>query len=143
MVTDAPEGEIGVAATEGVFTIAKAAGAIAKGDLLYYNSTNKNLTTTAAGNKFAGIAYSAALNADIAVEIYITGASNDAMAAVVAPLGNTADFTAVEAVFANLAAARTAVNTLATESEARIAAAEAKIDAVLTALKNANLMASA
>lgn len=64
-------------------------------------------------------------------------------AGLVAAHGNTTDLTAIGATFADLAAANSAVATLRAEAEARIAAAEAKTDAVITALKSAGLMASA
>lgn len=61
-------------------------------------------------------------------------------AAVVAALGTTTDLTAIGGSFADLAAARTAVNTLKTEVETRLDAIEAKVDAVIAALKTAKLM---
>lgn len=60
----------------------------------------------------------------------------------VAALGTTTDLSAIAAEFADLAAARTAVNTLATEVEARLDAVEAKIDAVIAALEAANVLAA-
>lgn len=62
-------------------------------------------------------------------------------AAAVAPLGVTANLTAIAGVFADLAAARTALNTLKTESETRLDNIEAKVDELIAAFKAANLMA--
>jgi hypothetical protein len=62
-------------------------------------------------------------------------------AANVAAIGATANLTVIGAVFADLAAARSATNTLKTETEARLDAIEAKVDALLAALVTANLMA--
>lgn len=61
----------------------------------------------------------------------------------VAPLGATTNMTAVGAVFADLTAARTAVNTLRTDAEARLDAIEAKVDALIAALIAADLMDAA
>lgn len=63
-------------------------------------------------------------------------------AALVASFGAGANFTAIGAVFADLAAARAAVDTLKTEAQTRTLALEAKVDALLAALKTGNLMAS-
>lgn len=64
-------------------------------------------------------------------------------AAVIAALGTTSNLTAIAGSYADLAAARTSVNTLATETEARLDAIEAKVDALIAALKTANLMKTA
>lgn len=58
----------------------------------------------------------------------------------VAVLGTTTNLTAIGASFADLAAARTAVNTLKTEVETRLDAIEAKIDALITSLKTAEIL---
>lgn len=63
-------------------------------------------------------------------------------AAVVAALGTTTDLTAIAASYADLAAARTSVNTLKGEVEVRLDAIEAKIDAVIASLKAASMMSS-
>lgn len=57
-------------------------------------------------------------------------------------LGATANLTAIGATFADLAAARTAVDTLRSDAEARLDAIEAKMDALLGALTTANLMSA-
>lgn len=51
-----------------------------------------------------------------------------------AALGATTNLTAIAGVYADLAAARTSVDTLRTDAEARLDAIEAKIDALRTAL---------
>ena len=53
----------------GVFTLPKAAGAMTQGALLYWDDTAKNITTTAASNAIAGIAYDAALTGDTVVNV--------------------------------------------------------------------------
>jgi len=61
----------------------------------------------------------------------------------IAPLGTTTNLTAIGASFADLAAARTAVNTLKTEVEARLDAVEAKADETLSGLEDAGIFATA
>jgi len=54
-----------VGVTEGVFTLAKATGeAWTVGAKLYWDNTNKRLTTTSSGNTLVGVATKAALSAD-------------------------------------------------------------------------------
>lgn len=62
--------------------------------------------------------------------------------AYVAPLGATTNLTAIAASYADLAAARTSVNTLRTDAEARLDAIEGKVDAIIAALIAAGMMAS-
>lgn len=54
----------------------------------------------------------------------------------VAKFGTTTALTAIAATYADLEAARTSVNTLRTDVEARLVAIEAKVDAILTGLKS-------
>lgn len=65
-----------------------------------------------------------------------------AKAAVIPAIGAPTTFTAIGASFADLAAARTAVNTLRTETLTADTATNAKLDAVIAALKAAGLMAT-
>lgn len=53
----------------------------------------------------------------------------------IAALGTTANLTAIAGSYADLAAARASVNTLRTDAEARLDAIEAKLDALIAALK--------
>jgi len=71
VVTSAAIGATFAAQTEGVFELAKAAGAITQGQLLYFDATNKVLTTTSGANIFVGYAYKAALSADVTVQCCI------------------------------------------------------------------------
>lgn len=64
------------------------------------------------------------------------------VAATVAALGSISALTAIAASYADEAAARTSVNSLRGEVETRLATIEAKVDAVILSLKNAELMAS-
>jgi len=57
-------------------------------------------------------------------------------------LGTTTNLTAIAATYADLAAARTSVDTLKTDVEARLDVIEAKVDALIAALKTAGVMTS-
>lgn len=70
----------------------------------------------------------------------LESAANE-QAASVALMGATSNLPAVPGSFADLAAARTAVDAQRTAVEARLDAIEAKMDATLQALKDAGLMA--
>ncbi len=59
----------------------------------------------------------------------------------VAIMGSTTNLTAIAGSYADLAAARTSVNTLKSEVETRLDNIEAKIDAVINALTGASIMA--
>lgn len=65
------QGDIAVVALEGVYTLPKATGAIGIGAKVYYDATNKNLTTTASGNTFTGYAYAAALSGDATLPVLL------------------------------------------------------------------------
>ncbi|MFC3637034.1 DUF2190 family protein [Camelimonas fluminis] len=58
--TDAANGEEFEAATDGVFDLPKAAGAITIGAKVYFDAAAKNVTTTASGNTAIGHAWAAA-----------------------------------------------------------------------------------
>jgi predicted RecA/RadA family phage recombinase len=67
---DIADGASGSVAVCEVFTLPKeAALAVAQGATLYWDDTNKVLTTTATANTLAGFAFAAALAADATVEI--------------------------------------------------------------------------
>ena len=72
-VSDAEEGEMFAAQTVGVFSVAKASGAITECQKLYWNSTNSNLTTTASGNILVGCATSPAASGDATVNARLDG----------------------------------------------------------------------
>ena len=61
--------------------------------------------------------------------------------ATISAMGNTTDLTAIAAVYADLAAARTSVNTLRTDAESRLVAIEAKVDVIIAALKTSGVVA--
>lgn len=123
----------------GVYELPKVAGEITQGTKVYWNHTLGKITTTPTGFNFAGFVWATAANADTTILVKLSPGAN--IASAVAALGETASLTAVPAEFADLAAARVAVNTLATETEARLDAIEAKIDALIASLKNASIVA--
>lgn len=69
--TDIADGKTGAVHICGVFSVAKASGAITQGAKLYWNSTNSNLTTTASGNTLVGVAAAAAASGDANVPLLL------------------------------------------------------------------------
>ncbi len=69
--TDIANGKSGAVHVKGVFSVAKASGAVTQGAKLYWNSTNSNLTTTASGNTFVGVAAEAAASGDATVKVLL------------------------------------------------------------------------
>lgn len=69
--TNIADGKTGAVHVCGVFSVPKASGAVTQGAKLYWNSTNSNLTTTASGNTFVGIAAEAAASGDASVKILL------------------------------------------------------------------------
>ena len=68
----AAEGEPFELAVAEVFELPKAAGAIAHGVKVYWNSANSNVTTTASGNKLIGHAVTVRADADTTVDVRIS-----------------------------------------------------------------------
>lgn len=56
-------------ATEGVFDITKASGAVTQGAKMYWDNTAKNATTTSTSNTFIGYATQAQLTGDVTCRI--------------------------------------------------------------------------
>jgi predicted RecA/RadA family phage recombinase len=69
--TDIANGKTGSVHICGVFSVPKASGAITQGAKLYWSATNNNLTTTASGNTFVGLAAEAAASGDASVKILL------------------------------------------------------------------------
>lgn len=69
--TDIADGKTGAVHISGVFSVAKASGAITQGAKLYWNSSNSNLTTTASGNTLVGVAAAAAASGDATVPLLL------------------------------------------------------------------------
>jgi len=72
MVTGGVETDVCEAATEGVFTVPKATGAVTIAQRLFWDDTAKKLTTVAKGNTLAGYAFKAADSADATVQLLLT-----------------------------------------------------------------------
>jgi predicted RecA/RadA family phage recombinase len=70
-VTDIGAGEVGAVNLKGVYEVPKAAGAITIGAKLYWDATNKNITTTATNNTYAGIAYLGAAAGETTVQLLL------------------------------------------------------------------------
>ena len=69
--TNIADGKTGAVHINGVFSIAKASGAITQGAKLYWNSSNSNLTTTASGNTIVGVAAEAAASSDATAKLLL------------------------------------------------------------------------
>ena len=61
---DIPANTLGAISVVGVYEIAKAAESVTVGAVLYWNATDKNVTTTATGNQYIGKAVTAAESTD-------------------------------------------------------------------------------
>lgn len=61
---DVVSGATAAFATEGVFDLTKASGAVTQGAKMYWDATAKNITTTSTSNTFIGYATQAQLSAD-------------------------------------------------------------------------------
>lgn len=73
-VSNIPNGETGILEVEGVFLLPKlSTDNISQGDILYWDNTNKRLTTTATGNTQAGYAFESAGSGTTQVKIKING----------------------------------------------------------------------
>ena len=71
-LADIANGATGSVQVEGVFTVTKiGTDTVAAGALLYWDNTNKRLTTTASGNTLAGFAVAAAGSGVTTVNIKI------------------------------------------------------------------------
>ena len=64
VVSGGVEGDSVTVMTEGVFELTKATGAVSIGQKLYWDDTNKVITTVATGNTYMGYAFKAALSGD-------------------------------------------------------------------------------
>ena len=65
------DGKTGAVCISGVFSVAKASGAVTQGAKLYWNSSNDNLTTTASGNTLVGVAAEAAASGDATAKLLL------------------------------------------------------------------------
>ncbi len=74
-VTDIANGEVGSVQISGIFTLAKATGAISQGAKVYWNSSNSNVTTTASGNTLIGVAAAGAASGDATIDVLLNKAN--------------------------------------------------------------------
>lgn len=72
---DIANGVEGEMLTRGVFDLVKATGAVAVGDEIYWDNTNRVVSTTAAGNKRIGVAVAAALSGAATARVRLDGAN--------------------------------------------------------------------
>jgi predicted RecA/RadA family phage recombinase len=66
---DVSSGSSASFALKGVFDITKAAGAITQGAKVYWDDTNKNVTTTSSANTLIGVCVSAAASGDATARV--------------------------------------------------------------------------
>lgn len=116
-------GETQPALCEGVVTVAKAAGTYSQGAKLYWVAADSNVSTSpgsGGANVLLGVAWETSSGTTIKAKLTFGG--KGAQAAVVAALAQTIS---------------------GSYQQAEVQAISTKVDAILTALKNAGLMASA
>ena len=70
-IADIANGKTGAVKISGVFSLAKASGAITQGAKVYWNSTNSNVTTTASGNTLIGVAAVGAASGDATIPVLL------------------------------------------------------------------------
>ena len=75
-VTSALQIQVAVVATSGVYEIAKATGAITKGDALYWDATASKLTKTSLSNTLAGYAFTSQASGDATVQVCLNEGVN-------------------------------------------------------------------
>lgn len=75
-INDIANGEVGDIRVTGVWELAaKSADVIAVGDLLYWHTTNLELTKTATGAVFAGHAFTASGNGEVICQVKLSNAT--------------------------------------------------------------------
>lgn len=123
----------GSVALDGVFLVDKATGtAWSQGDKLFYNSAGPNFTKTAtSGYVYAGIAFEAAASGDATGYIKLDQASPKKAANVAFSAGS--NLVGVDGTGSNAAPL--------TGTETRLDSLDTAVAAILTALKNAGIMA--
>lgn len=123
----------------GVYEVPKASGAITKGARLYYDAAEGELTTTAAGNTFAGFAWQAQQSGDATCLVRLwngdESGSTLSQAANVEELGATANLTALSPTAASITDTDGTYNNAAEPTGAEVdATVDALRDKVETAL---------
>ena len=122
---------------QGVYEVPKASGAVTKGARLYYDESEEDFTTTAAGNVFAGFAWAAQESGDTTVLILLDRADDSgstlSQAAFVADI-TSSNLVGVDGTGSNAAPLA--------GTETRLDALESKVNAILDSLQTAGLMAA-
>lgn len=147
-------GDVAIVVVKGVFAVPKATGVVAQGDRLYWDVSEDEVTTTAAGNIFAGFAHAAAAENAATVDILLVngdsaGASLAANVPAVAGTltgtvdGTIADVAAIALSTSNTytdAAVNSAVNTAITAGNLQNKELQTTLNAVIAALVAAGIM---
>jgi predicted RecA/RadA family phage recombinase len=75
-ITTVASGATAAFATEGIFTITKNTGfALAVGDSIYWDDTNKYITNVASGNAMVGLCTKTAASGDTTAQVKLTGSA--------------------------------------------------------------------
>ena len=134
VVADILDTETGTVYLEGVHQLAKATSeSWAVGDELYWDGSASKLTKTAAANTHAGFAVAVAASDATSGRVKLSPETLN-KAANVAALGATTNLVGVDGAGSNAAPLA--------GTETRLDAIETKVDAILTSMKNAGLMAT-
>lgn len=148
------EGDEAIVVVEGVFSVPKATGAVVQGDRLYWDVSEDEVTTTGAGNIFAGFAHADAAENDATVDILLVNgdSAGSSLAANVPVLAGTLTGT-VDGTIADVAAialstsdtytdaaVNSAVNTAITSTNLQLKELQTKLNAVINALVTAGIM---
>lgn len=113
---------------EGVVELAKVSGtAFSVGDKLFWDGSALNLTKVAAGNTPAGVCWEAAGSSVVLAKVKLGDMGDTGIATVIAPLGVTANMTALVPAAATISASDGTFSTPPVKSE---------IDTAIDALKN-------
>lgn len=122
---------------KGVFTLVKKSGAAwTAGDQLYYDVSEANWTKTASVDSIlGGIAAADAASGDTTGDVLLTPQSKPGKAATIAALGATSNLVGVDGAGSNAAPLA--------GTETRLDNIETKVDAIIAALKVAQIVANA
>jgi predicted RecA/RadA family phage recombinase len=133
-VADIEDDAVGALSIEGVFELGKHVGtAISQGDELFWNTTDKEVTKTAT-DKPIGTAHASELSAATTVQVKLYGRGNGIPVAALVSYTAGTNLVGVDGTGSNAAPLA--------GTETRLDALDTAVGAILTALKNAGLMAT-
>lgn len=119
---------------EGVVELAKVSGtAFSIGDKLFWDASALNLTKVATGNAPAGVCWEAAGSSAVLAKVKLGDMGDTGIATVIAPIGVTANLSALVPAAASITASNVTVSTPPVKSEID-AGIDALKDKVITAL---------